>query len=104
MDIEDYAPGGAMWPKAYDAGLVTDPGSNLYAYLGPSSKRVVFSDYLPAGHMIVTEREIIITHAGWEKLVAFLKRQQECRDAVRRIVERELAAELAWLRGAGHAV
>lgn len=69
-----------------------------------AAKSVIINDNLPAGQMWVTEREIILSKRGWENLIARLKVMDEARVAVRSIVERVMADELAWLRGAGHDV
>jgi hypothetical protein len=104
--VSDYAPGSDLWPKGYDQELEVNLAMDLElsGRIGPMAKRVVINEYLPAGQMFVTEGEVILSKLGWEKLIATLDRQQECRKAVRRIVERELGGVLAWLREAGHDV
>lgn len=103
-DLYDFAPGGQFWPKAYDQALQIGPQYDLGGHLGPGAKRVVINDNLPAGQMFVTAGEVILSKVGWEHLIAALKRKEECRVSVRRILEREMGDVLTWLRGAGHEV
>jgi hypothetical protein len=103
---EQWAPGGPAWPRYEEATMHHDSSrsSELTFLLGPGSKRVVINDYLPAGQMVVTEQEVILSPVGWERLTQVLKRKELVRSGVQRIVERVLANELAWLREAGHEV
>lgn len=99
--------GSDAWRKemaAMDRQLVMGPQYDLGDYLGPGAKRVVINDTLPAGQMFVTGAEIILSQVGWERLIAALKRKEECRVAVRRIIDREMGDVLVWLREAGHEV
>lgn len=93
-------------PKEYEQNLVIEPKYDIGGHLPPGAlpKTVVINDYLPAGEMYVTEREIILSHKGWENLIKHLDLQAQCRVAVHVIVERELGDVLRWLRGAGHEV
>lgn len=99
---EQWAPGGPAWPKAYDQVLTTDGSRDLSLYLGPSAKRVVINDYLPAGQMFLTENEVILSKRGWEQLIQFVRRQEIVRGDVMAIIEEQMGDVLAWLRGAGH--
>ena len=69
-----------------------------------SAKSVIINEDLPHGMLYVTEHEIVISPVGWNVLIAWLKRQADVRADVSAIVERVMARELAWLRGAGHDV
>lgn len=102
IDLDDYAPGGDLWPQAYDRNLEVSPMYDLSGPLGPGAKRVVINDYLAAGQMYVTEGEIILSKLGWDALLAHLDRQKYVREMVSRIVEREMGDVLTWLREAGH--
>lgn len=102
--IEPAAP--LPWPRP-ERQPVVDPSYDLGGYLpgaGWSTKQVIINDNLPAGVLYATEREIILSRRGWELLLARLEVINEARVAVSAIVERVMAAELAWLRGAGHDV
>jgi hypothetical protein len=104
--LDDYAPDGPLWPRQYgqELQIAFELGAELSTRIGPSTKQVIINDYLPDGQMFVTDYEIILSRRGWEALLAQLDRQQYVREMVSRIVERELAAELAWLREAGHEI
>lgn len=102
--INDYAPGGEIWPKGYDQRLEISPKYDLGGHLGPGAKRVVINDHLPAGVLYMTDHEIILSKHGWDALLVAIDRQQRVRDDVRVIVEEGLDRELAWLRAAGHDV
>jgi hypothetical protein len=101
-NLTDYAPGGELWPQAYDQHLELSPAYDLGGLLPGPVKRVVINDYLPAGQLFVTENEVILSKVGWERLIARVKLMNECNVAVRRIVEREMGDVLEWLREAGH--
>lgn len=88
----------------YDRQVLMAFDGSLSGRLGPWAKSVVINDYLPAGEMYVTDREIILSHKGWENLIKHLDRQSQCKLAVNAIVEHELGDVLSWLREAGHDV
>lgn len=68
------------------------------------AKRVVISEYAPPSAIIATDTEIFVTQESWDTIYKWMTIKVDAARAVRRIVERELRAELAWLRKAGHDV
>ena len=115
MSINDWEPlgwiedGAGVFAKPLDREPVVDTRFNLaMEFPGRTdflaAKSVIINDNLPYGMLYITEREIVISSVGWNVLIARIKVMDEARVAVRSIVERVMADELAWLRGAGHDV
>jgi hypothetical protein len=68
------------------------------------AKMVVINEWLPAGVMIATEREIICSTGTWEQIYQALERRNWIKARLHDILADQMGDVLSWLRGAGHDV
>jgi hypothetical protein len=68
------------------------------------AKMVVINDWLPAGVMFATEREIICSTGTWEQIYQALERRNWIKARLHDILADQMGDILSWLRKAGRDV
>jgi hypothetical protein len=103
------------WSHWTEVGLIDPdlpPWSKGTAFDGA---QVVINDYLPTGAIIVSDdtvtmnqkplrRTIVMNRESLRRTIMWYTAREVALHDIKRIVEREMADVLTWLRGAGHDV